>query len=315
MIGYDDAVEAIRSLADPLESESVELDEADARVLAAPIVAGRASPPVTVSAMDGYAVRDADLAATPVRLKVLGESFAGQGYVGSLEPGGCVRIFTGAPAPVGADRIVVQEVVCREGGVALMTERPTGARHIRAAASDFAAGDVLVNAGVMLDPQKLVAAAAADLSAVRVVRRPKLLVLSTGDELRAPGSNGVSVGGVPESVSFGVAALARRWGAQVEGRRRLPDDLERLEAAAAEALGACDLLVVTGGASVGDRDFAKPMFQRRGLELVFSKVAIKPGKPVWLGRADGTLVLGLPGNPTAAMVTARLFLAPLVAGL
>ena len=163
--------------------------------------------------------------------------------------------------------------------------------------------------------RQLVAAAGADLSDVVVWRRPTALILGTGDELATPGSAAGKPGAIPESVSFGVAALAEDWGASVNERIHLPDDLKAMEMAAARALERADLIVVTGGASVGERDFAKAMFESQGLELLFSKIAIKPGKPVWLGRVKGKLVMGLPGNPTSALVTARLMLAPLVAGL
>jgi molybdopterin molybdotransferase len=135
------------------------------------------------------------------------------------------------------------------------------------------------------------------------------------DELAEPGSAASRPGAIPESVSFGVAALAEEWGASIQDRIRLPDDLTAMERAATNALDQADLVVVTGGASVGEKDFAKAMFEAHGLELLFSKVAIKPGKPVWLGQAKGKLVMGLPGNPTSALATARLLLAPLVAGL
>lgn len=314
MIGFEEAARRLNVLARPLGTERVRLEAAGGRVLAAPVVARISSPAATVSAMDGYAVRDADLRSAPVRLRVLGESFAGAAYAGAVSPGGCVRIFTGAPAPAGADRVIIQELVRREGDQAIVPEPPPGRRHLRAAASDFSAGEVLVEAGAALNPQRLVAAAAADLSHVDVVRRPRVTILCTGDELRPPGQAGAA-GSIPDSVSLGVAAMARDWGAEVFALRRLGDDLHGLERAAAEAVEGSDLVVVTGGASVGARDFAKAMFEPLGLDLVFPKVAIKPGKPVWFGQAADRLVLGLPGNPTAALLTARLFLAPLICGL
>lgn len=315
MIGFDEAVARVRELARPLGGETVRLECADGRVLAEPVVARRASPQTAVSAMDGYAVRDADLAAGPVRLRLVGESFAGGGFCGEVAPGTCVRIFTGAPAPRGAERVVIQEEARRDGDCVVLAPAPGGGRHLRAAASDFAVGDVLVPAGAVLDPQKLIAVAAADHEAVQAVRRPRVVILSTGDELREPGARHAPASTIPDSVSFGVAALARRFGGEVLARRRLGDDLGCLRRAGAAALEACDVVVTTGGASVGERDFAKAMFEPLGLDLVFSKIAIKPGKPVWLGKVDDRLVVGLPGNPTAALLTARLVLAPLLAGL
>lgn len=314
MISFDEAMGVVLTLRGPLRTETVTLDEADGRILARPVTARGAAPPTDVSAMDGYAVRDADLLAGPVALTVIGESFPGRGFDGDLAGGGCVRIFTGAPAPRGADRIVMQEDVRREGLVAHLPGLAAGRRHIRPAGSDFAMGDVLLEAGIELDPQRLVTVAAADRAGVEVVGRPRLRIIATGDELREPGAAG-GPASVPDTVSFGVAALARRWGAQVLGRARCGDDLPGLERVAALALEDADLVVVSGGASVGDLDFAKAMFESSGLELIFNKVAIKPGKPVWMGRVGGKIVVGLPGNPTSALVTARLFLAPLIASM
>ncbi|HVQ08864.1 MAG TPA: molybdopterin molybdotransferase MoeA [Allosphingosinicella sp.] len=310
MINFDEALALVAQAARPLGVESVTLAEAKRRVLAAPVIAMVDSPPADVSAMDGYAVRDSDL---PGRLIVAGESFPGGG-AGALGPGQCMRIFTGGPVPEGADRVAIQEEVTREGDIAIFGE-PGPARHIRKRAGDFARGDALLAAGTMLGARALVAAAGADLARLDVWRRPRLVILGTGDELVEPGTARDRPGAIPESLSPGVTALAEDMGAEIVGRRRLRDDLPFMEEAAAEALAAADLVVVTGGASVGERDFAKAMFVPSGLELIFSKVAIKPGKPVWLGRVGDRLVIGLPGNPTSAMVTARLLLAPLIAGL
>ena len=314
MIGFDEALDRLTAVARPGERERVALAQAHGRVLAAPVIARLDAPGSDTSAMDGYAVREADLA-IPARLRVIGESFAGRGFDGAISAGECVRIFTGAPMPRGADRVVIQEIVRRDGDLAVFEQAPGGGRHVRPRASDFRRGDELLPAGRRLDPRAMVAAAGADVAAVEVHARPTVIVLGTGDELAEPGQATARPGTIPESVSFGVAGMAREFGAEVVDRLRLPDEPEVLEAAAAAALEQADLVVVTGGASVGEKDYARAMFAASGLELIFSKVAIKPGKPVWLGRAQGRLVLGLPGNPTSAMVTARLFLAPLLAGL
>lgn len=315
MITFDDAAALVAGIAAPLGTETVALADARGRVLATPVLASRASPPFTVSAMDGYAVREADLAVLPVSLPVVGESFAGAGFSGALPGGACLRIFTGARLPAGADRVIIQEEVRRDASHAIF-ERPQSARrHLRIAGSDFRAGDQLVAAGSRLNAQRLIAVAAANLGVVEVYRRPTVAILATGDELAAPGSPDLGADAIPESVSFGVAALAEDWGARVVSRRRCGDDLDALRAVAAAAVAEADVVVVTGGASVGERDFAREMFAPLGLDLLFSKVAIKPGKPVWMGRAGGAVVVGLPGNPTSALVTARLFLAPLLAGL
>jgi molybdopterin molybdotransferase len=315
MISFDEALEYVRAVGHPLGTEIIAIDAASSRVLAAPVTAQISSPRCNVSAMDGYAARESDLGALPARLRVIGESFAGAGWTGTLSVGECIRIFTGAPVPSEADRVVIQEVVRREDDIAIIDEPLGTSRHIRARGSDFQAGDQLLPAGRLLDKRAIVAAAGADLATVEVFTRPRTAILSTGDELAAPGTASARIHAIPESVSLGVAALVEEWGAIVSSRQRLPDDLAAMEHAAARAVADSDLVVVTGGASVGEKDFAKRMFEPVRLELLFSKVSIKPGKPVWLGRAGKTLVMGLPGNPSSALVTARLLLAPLIAGL
>lgn len=315
MISFDEAVALIASTAIPLGSESVRLEEAPGRVLASAVIARIDSPRSDVSEMDGYAVRDSDLRSLPAKLRIVGESFAGRGFNGEFGAGESVRIFTGAPVPSGADRVVIQENVRREGDFAIFEIEAADGRNIRLAGGDFGAGDVLLEAGTRLDPRALVAAAGADLADLQVSRRPRVHILGTGDELAEPGSASASADRIPESVSFGIAALVAQWGGIVSARRRLRDDVPELEAAAAQAARDSDLVVVTGGASVGERDFAKTMFEPLGLQLQFSKVAMKPGKPVWLGRVGPALVMGLPGNPTSALVTARLLLAPVISAM
>jgi molybdopterin molybdotransferase len=188
-------------------------------------------------------------------------------------------------------------------------------RYIRRLGSDFTRGEELLSAGRLLDPRAIVAAAAADVARLHVYSRPRLHILSTGDELAAPGTARERADAIPESISFGIAALAEHWGAEFAGGTRVRDDLASMQRVAEAALGVANVVVVTGGASVGEKDFAKLMFEPLDLEIFFSKVSIKPGKPVWLGRVGGKLVIGLPGNPTSALVTARLFLAPLLVGL
>lgn len=312
MISFDEAVRRVAEVARPIGRESVPLAEAAGRVLAAPVVAMVEAPPADCSSMDGYAVREADL---PGTVRMIGESFAGTGFGGELQPGTCVRIFTGAAVPAGADRVVIQEVAVRDGDSVTIAAPLGPARYIRARGSDFRPGETLLPAGRRLDPRALVAAAAADLAQLETWRRPAVLVIGTGDELVPPGEARGRPGAIPESISSGVAAMAGLWGARSLASLRVADDLPAMEQAAGDALEAADLVVVTGGASVGEKDHARAMFGPHGLDLIFSKVAIKPGKPVWLGRAGGRLVLGLPGNPTSALVIARLLLAPLVAGL
>jgi molybdopterin molybdotransferase len=315
MISFDEAVEFVRSVATPLGTESVPIVQAAGRLLAQPVIAQIDSPRSDVSAMDGYAVREEDLKRLPALLGVAGESFAGSGWKGLLAPGACVRIFTGAPVPDGADRVVIQENVRRDGDLAIIDEAPGPAPHVRKRGSDFRSGEELLPAGRLLDPRAIVAAAGADVAELELYRRPRVHVLSTGDELAAPGTARERAEAIPESVSFGVAALAVQWGAECMGRTRVQDDIPRMQDLAGVVIDDADLVVVTGGASVGEKDFSKAMFEPLGLELIFSKVSVKPGKPVWLGSVGRKLVMGLPGNPTSALVTARLLLAPLLAGL
>lgn len=310
MISFDEALALIAEAARPLGRERVHLDEARGRVLAEDVQARIDAPASDVSTMDGYAVREVDLAG---RLRIIGESFPGRGFAGAIGRGECVRIFTGAPIPSGADRVVIQEIVTRDGNAASLTKQPGEARYIRRRATDFATGTVLLTSGRRLGARTLVSIAGADVDKVEVYRRPRVAILATGDELVAPGQAVGQAEAVPESISVGLSALTDDWGGVVLTRHRLRDDLDAMRGTATEMLELADLIVVTGGASVGERDFAKAMFDC--LDLIFSKVAMKPGKPVWLGRAGSRLVIGLPGNPTSAMVTARLLLAPLLAGL
>ena len=248
--------------------------------------------------------------------RVAGESFPGRGYEAPLDAGQCVRIFTGG---AGSRR----RGPGRDPGGGrprrrrrLIFEAPGPARHIRARGSDFARGDVLLEPGRLLDARALVAAAGADLAEVEVWRRPRLVMIGTGDELVAPGTRPRRRRARSRRACRSASPLSPRIGAPRSSRAGgSRDDLPTLEREAAEALTIADVVVVTGGASVGERDYAKAMFEPAGLELIFSKVAIKPGKPVWLGRAGDALVIGLPGNPNSALVTARLLLAPLLAGL
>ncbi len=315
MISFHEAIELVRSVAKPIGTGTVSLTEAAGRVLAQPVIAQINSPRADVSAMDGYAVRTGDLHNVPASLKVIGKSFAGVGWSGKVEAGTCARIFTGAPVPAGADRIVVQENVRRDGDLAIIGVAPGIVDYVRRRGGDFEAGEVLLPAGRWLDERAIVAVAAADLAQVEVYRQPRVHVLTTGDELAEPGTARDQVYAIPDSVSLGVAMLAERWGARCVGRDRLRDDVPMMEKSAGTAIESADVVVVTGGASVGEKDFAKAMFAPAGLELIFSKVAIKPGKPAWLGRVGAKLVIGLPGNPTSALVTARLLLAPLISGM
>ncbi len=309
LISLDQAWAIIADAAGPLASETIALSDAAGRVLAAPITATLDSPRSAVSTMDGYAVRDGD---GPI-FRLVGTSAAGARFTGGVGEGDAVRIFTGAALPDGATRVVIQENVTADGDRITVGDA-SGPTFVRQRASDFAVGDEVVASGSLLTPGALVAAAGAGVSDVTVTRRPRVLTIATGDELRPVGS-ALDTQHIPDSLAPGLTAMIAAMGATMLGHKLIGDDLPALEAAAASAVTNSNLVVITGGASVGARDHAKAMFAPLGLDLLFSRVAIKPGKPVWLGRVGETWVMGLPGNPSSAMVTARLLLAPFVARL
>lgn len=314
MLSFDEALACLTAHVKPIGNEMLSLAEAGGRVLATPVYARRSSPPAAVAAMDGYAVRDGSLKLN-MPLRVIGESRAGSGYGGEVGAGEAVRIFTGAKMPVGTDRCVMQEYATCDGDTVRFQSFGDRKWHVRPAGSDFCAGDLLVDRGTVMGPRALVAAAAADVNELCVARQPRVAIIGTGDELVAPGSGPQQADVIPESVTFGVAAMVGEAGGRVVEKVLAKDDLAALSALAARLVTVADIVVVTGGASVGDRDFAKAMFAQLGIEFLFTKVAIKPGKPVWLGRVGDCWILGLPGNPTSAMVTATLFLKPLLAAL
>ena len=294
-----------------LPAETVPLGEADGRTLAEPVTAIRDQPPFDASAMDGWAVRRADVGEA-VSLRIVGESAAGRGHDAQLQPGEAVRIFTGAPVPQGADMIVIQEEATRDGDLVRMGPA-TGAAYLRPRGGDFRQGDVLLPAGARLDPWKLSLAASAGRAELSVARRPRIAVLSTGEELAAPGG-AAGPFQIYESGSVALMAMIARWGGAPARLAPTGDD-EAATAAAVRDIEA-EVIVTIGGASVGDYDLVKPALGSLGLELDVETVNVRPGKPTWFGRlADGRLVLGLPGNPASAFVCAELFLKPLVLAL
>lgn len=290
-----------------LPSERVSLDAALGRVLADCVVAGRDQPPFAVSAMDGYALRSSD---TPGVLQVAGESAAGRGFEGRCEAGTAIRISTGAPVPDGVDTVVIQEDVRRDGGkVAVPAVKP--AKNIRPRGGDFSAGTTLLQRGRRLDGIALSLAAATGAAHLAVARMPRVAILSSGDELTAPGDEPERYQ-IFDSATFGIAGLVRSWGGDARRLDVSKDDPSAIATAAEQGLRDHDLLVVIGGASVGDHDHARPALMRLGLELAVEKIAVRPGKPTWFGRTPQGLVLGLPGNPASALACATLFLRPLL---
>ncbi|SCW41721.1 gephyrin-like molybdotransferase Glp [Ancylobacter rudongensis] len=317
LIPVEEALALLLSTAAPLGSETVLLEQADGRVLAAPVIARRTTPGADVSAMDGYALRALDASSVPATLELIGESAAGRPYAGRVAPGTTVRIFTGAVLPEGADSIIIQEDTRREGNAITLTEAATPGRHIRRAGGDFAAGEVLLAPGHRLRARDLALVAAGDVDTVSVARRPRVAMLSTGDELVRPGT-GAAAHQVIVSNLYSVAALARAAGAEVTDLGILPDTMEATQAGVRAALdGGFDVLVTTGGASVGDHDLIAPALTAQGVDLAVHRIALRPGKPLMFGRsaATRTQVLGLPGNPVSAHVCALLFLVPLIKAL
>ncbi|HEY9215458.1 MAG TPA: gephyrin-like molybdotransferase Glp [Ancylobacter sp.] len=315
LMPVEEALARLLSVAAPLSSETIPLVDAHRRVLAQGVVARRTTPGADVSAMDGYAVRVIDALSVPAALRLVGESAAGRPYAGTLAQGNTVRIFTGAVMPDGADAVVIQEDTTREADLVTMLEAATLGRHIRRAGGDFTAGHVVVEAGRRLTARDLSLIASADCARVSVARRPRIALLSTGDELVRPGM-GAAAHQVILSNIYSVGALARQAGAEVTDLGILPDRMEATQAGVRAALdGGFDVIVTTGGASVGDHDLVAPALMAQGVELAVHKVALRPGKPLMFGRSGPTHVLGLPGNPVSAHVCALLYLVPLLNAL
>lgn len=294
------------------------LCEAANAVLAEPVTAQMSSPPADVSAMDGYAVVFADMAgAAPLR--VIGESRAGEPYSGVLSSGEAVRIFTGAHLPPGADHVLIQEEARREGDAMTPAVTPIAAQdrpgNIRRLGRDFRAGAVLIPAGARLSPGAMALAAAGNVGEVKVRASVRIGVLANGDELREAGSE-LAPGQVVNSIAPALLALLETWGCAPINLGVARDDKADVAARIAGAAATCDVILSIGGASVGDYDVVRDAFAAEGYVGVFEKVAVKPGKPTWFSaKPNGPLVLGLPGNPAAAMVTSRLFLRPLLSAI
>lgn len=309
MLSLDEAQARLLAVIEPLSTERVALDQALGRHAAADIRAVRTQPPFAASAMDGYAIRFADL---PGPWRLIGEASAGQRFAGTMDAGTAVRIFTGAPVPEGADTVVVQEDVDRDGDAVQLRGDgpPTRGAHIRRAGIDFAEGDLLASIGTRFTAAQLGLVAAGGHGDVAVHCRPRVALLSTGNELVAAGtapgrdqivnSNGPMLG-----------ALFAAAGAELVDLGIVADDASAIAAALAEARSA-DLLVTVGGASVGDHDLVLPVLEREGATIDFWKVAIKPGKPMLSGALGDTRVIGLPGNPVSAFVCAHLFVLPVL---
>jgi molybdopterin molybdotransferase len=296
-----------------LPAETVKLDKACGRVLAKAVVAKRDQPPFAGSAMDGYAVRSEDVAAVPVQLKVIGTSAAGRAFSGTVKPGTAVRILTGAPQPKGADAIVIQENTSREGPLLTVLQPSPPGKHVRRRGLDFAAGDELVPADRKLGPRDIGLLSAGNAASVSVRRKPRVVVFATGDELVLPGQK-PRADQIVSSNSHALQALAESFDAEVTNLGIIRDTLKATIAAVRKGLNT-DILISTGGASVGDTDFVQEAFKACGVKIDFWKIALRPGKPFMYGRRGKTHVMGLPGNPVSALITARIFLKPLMAAM
>jgi molybdopterin molybdotransferase len=312
LLSVADALARVLDGVEPLPRENAPLVESDGRVLAADVAALRTQPPADMSAMDGYAVRAADVAQVPIALKLVGEVAAGRPFSGEVHAGEAARIFTGGVVPPGADTIVIQENTERDGDRITVKASSGAGRHIRRAGLDFKQGQVLLPRGRRLTDRDVMLAAAMSHPALPVHRKPKVAVLATGDELKPPGS-ALGAGEIVYSNGFALMSLARNEGAAVIDLGIVPDKVEATVEAIrkAQASGA-DVLVTTGGASVGDYDLVQRGLKAEGLELSFWRVALRPGRPMMNGRLGSMHVLGMPGNPVSAYVCSYLFLVPLI---
>jgi molybdopterin molybdotransferase len=299
------------ALATPIAAETVSLREAAGRWAAMDVTALRTQPAADLSAMDGYAIRFADL---PGPFTLVGESAAGRPFAGIIGAGETARIFTGATMPAGADTVLVQEEAARDGDmIALTGEGPQSqGRSVRRQGLDFGLGDILVKQGDRFTPARIAVAATGGHGALAVNRRVRVAIAATGDELVAPGS-ALTGSTLPESNGAMLAALLGDLPVDVIDLGILPDRLDITTAAFAQV--DADILVTTGGASVGDHDLIRPALEAAGGSVDFWRIALRPGKPMMAGRLNGAVVLGLPGNPVSAFVTAILFLRPLIAAM
>ena len=293
-----------------LASEDVSVAESFGRILAEDVASRMTQPPVAVSSMDGYAVRAADIATVPAVLKLIGESSAGRGFTGKMGPGETVRIFTGAPLPDGADAVVIQEDTDAEGDRITMKESSGVGRYVRPAGLDFAAGQVLLKSGKRINSRDVALIAGMNVPWVKVTRKPRVAILSTGNELVMPGDP-MGAHQIISSNSLGLAAFVTAAGGLAVNLGIAIDEPGALREMLAGIRG-MDMLVTIGGASVGDYDLVKQVAGAQGLDINFSQVAMRPGKPLIFGKIHGVPMLGLPGNPVSAGVCATLYLKPAI---
>jgi molybdopterin molybdotransferase len=312
LMPVDEALQRVLAEASALPAEMVPLNDALDRVLTQDLKALRTQPPAANSAMDGYAVRASDVANTPVTLKVIGEVAAGHPFAGEVKAGQAARIFTGGVMPDGSDTVVIQELIVRDGDKVTIQKPAAKGRNVRGQGIDFSKDQILLHKGRRLTGRDLMLAAAMNHPALHVHRRPKVAVLGTGDELVAPGS-APKPGEIVYSNGFALVAMARSEGAEVMDLGIARDRVEEIAAAVRRARdGGADILLTSGGASVGEHDLVQKALASEGLALSFWRVALRPGRPMMHGRLGAMQVLGVPGNPVSSYVCAFLFLVPLI---
>ena len=310
MISVEQALERMSSGVRPVSTEVIPLIQGLGRVLSEDVVAQVSHPPIAVSAMDGYAVRCADITQVPMRLRCVGKVRAGTCFNRSVEVGQAVRIFTGAAVPEGVDTVIAQEDVTVDKDDILLTKKPLYGQCIRVAGYDFEQGQVCLYQGDRLTTRALTLLSAMNVPWLRVYRRPRVAILSTGDELVLPGE-AFGLGQIINASQVGLGSFVESLGGEVMHLRTAMDSIQDLTAQLLSVQHA-DVLVLTGGVSVGERDFVRAVLLEQGMDLDFWKIAMRPGKPFLFGRWRRMLVFGLPGNPVSTLLCAFLFLRPVL---
>jgi molybdopterin molybdotransferase len=313
LVPVTDALALIAGNSAPLGTQTLPIRDAIGHVLAQDVQARVTHPPLDASAMDGYAIKLAADHKAGSKFTLIGEAPAGRPFDGTVGDGETVRIFTGGAVPDGANHVIIQENVSSDGDIITLTEPPSPAAHIRKAGIDLKSGTTVLEKGTLLDPNACALLAAANHAQVEVYQKPVITLMANGDELVEPGSE-LEIGQIVSSNPYGLGPLLESWGAEAAYSHILPDDRDTIKTHV-QANNKADILLPIGGASVGDHDHMRAVFDGLGYQPLFTKVAVKPGKPTWFGKLGAQYVLGLPGNPASAMVCAHIFLKPLIYAL
>ncbi len=309
MINLEQALDQIFAASKPLGTEVLPIQKAYERILAKPVIAKLNQPPFDVSAMDGYGVRSSDIK-SGISLKEIGMSQAGSGFDGEIKSGECIRIFTGAPVPKNVDSVVMQEDVEANDSEITFSNIVKEGKHVRKKGQDFFNGQVLLEVGKQLNPASISLCAASNNAKVEVFKQPKIAILATGDELIEPG-NTPSLEQIISSNPYGISALVAPFCTSVTNHPIAPDDESKLKKRLKAILDSdADIIITSGGASVGKYDFVQPTLKSLGVKMDFWKIAIRPGKPLMFGTYGKKLVFGLPGNPVSSIVTAIIAVLP-----